>query len=142
MTHRPKYAVPPRGCQSWLTPGKRYALLPDNSYGGNKWPDSFAIVNNNNNKIFCANDYSYHARGYWCFTDEDADTRPSGTCVDAGPAQFLDQQTCEPVNPRPSALGRVFAQDDATVLLISHGWDREDAQAFVAAIAKMIEGRS
>jgi hypothetical protein len=137
MTHRPKYAVPPRGCQSWLTPGKRYALLPDNLYGGNKWPDSFAIINNNNNKIFCANDYSYHARGYWCFTDEDADTRPSGTCVDAGPDQFTDEHW-----NREQAMKARRAQDDATVLLISHGWDREDAQAFVAAIAKMIEGRS
>ena len=27
--------------------------------------------------------------------------RPFGTCVAAGPAQFLDHQTCEPVNPRP-----------------------------------------
>ena len=27
--------------------------------------------------------------------------RPFGTCVAAGPAQFLDQQTCEPVNPHP-----------------------------------------
>ena len=70
------------------------------------------------------------------------DNRPSGTCVGAGPAQFLDHQTCEPVDPHPRALGRVFAQDDATVLLVSHGWDRQDAQAFVAAIAKMIEARS
>jgi hypothetical protein len=104
---------------------------------GNKWPDSFAIINNNNNKIFCANDYSYHARGYWCFTDEDADTRPSGTCVDAGPDQFTDEHW-----NREQAMKARRAQDDATVLLISHGWDREDAQAFVAAIAKMIEGRS
>ena len=143
MTYRPKYAVPPSGCESWLTPGKRYALLPDNSHKGNEWPHSFAIVDDEGDRIFCANGVSVHARGRWCYTDElGADNGPSGTCVGAGPAQFLDQQTCEPINPRPSALGRVFAQDDATVLLVSNGWDRQDAQAFVAAIAKMIEARS
>lgn len=72
------------------------------------------------------------------------DVRPSGTCVGAGPAQFTDEQWTreQAIKARPSALGRAFAQDDATVLLVSHGWDRQDAQAFVAAIAKMIEARS
>jgi hypothetical protein len=218
MTRKPKYAIAPKGCKSYLTPGKRYELLPEGTrfFAGLTiaWPSGFGIKDDLGDILYCpASRRCIHAQGHWTFTDEleaeqpvdltkcvpgqklrrrdgeiveygkydyskdqlnhftevtgwhyddgkwcgrshdDAwdiievlpleDNRPSGTCVAAGPAQFLDHQTCEPVDPHPKPLAKPSAKTLATYALIQEGWTPANAAALVGRIESMIkEARS
>ena len=54
----PKFAIPPKGCPPYLTAGKKYEIITkvisDNS---------FIVVSNNGNKLFCTKKYCAHLGG-------------------------------------------------------------------------------
>jgi hypothetical protein len=125
----PKYVIAPKGCRSYLTPGRRYEVHdfnPNDTYGG-----EIHIYNDNDDRIFCLlNECPHLGNANWIIPDGDADDDPKTTRPRVLAMGIGDIMACFDDNPH-----EIHISDGTGACILVY---RSEVQALIEALKMMV----